>query len=100
MCLSSGISFALYSPFQSSMFYLDTVKVAGFQYHFWFVLCLVILAGTTRINVLGAGYLWILHAAQKPLPPEAHEVHSLAIRLPGHLLSIGGWCEDFPVGMG
>lgn len=82
------------------MFYLDTVKVAGFQYHFWFVLCLVILAGTTRINVLGAGYLWILHAAQKPLPPEAHEVHSLAIRLPGHLLSIGGWCEDFPVGMG
>ncbi|XP_060052019.1 piezo-type mechanosensitive ion channel component 2-like [Erinaceus europaeus] len=37
--------------------YLDMVKVAIFHYHFWFVLCLVFLAGTTRINVLGAGYL-------------------------------------------
>ncbi|XP_055280014.1 piezo-type mechanosensitive ion channel component 2-like [Moschus berezovskii] len=37
--------------------YLDMVKVAVFRYHFWFVLCLVFLAGTTRIHVLSVGYL-------------------------------------------
>ncbi|KAG8513336.1 Piezo-type mechanosensitive ion channel component 2, partial [Galemys pyrenaicus] len=37
--------------------YLDMVKVAIFRYHFWLVLCLLFLAGTTRINILGAGYL-------------------------------------------
>ncbi|XP_075383802.1 piezo-type mechanosensitive ion channel component 2-like [Tenrec ecaudatus] len=37
--------------------YLDLAKVAIFRYLFWFVICLVFLAGTTRINVLGAGYL-------------------------------------------
>ncbi|CAI9154390.1 unnamed protein product [Rangifer tarandus platyrhynchus] len=37
--------------------YLDMVKVAVFRYHFWFVLCLVFLAGTTRIHILSAGYL-------------------------------------------
>ncbi|XP_070327921.1 piezo-type mechanosensitive ion channel component 2-like [Odocoileus virginianus] len=37
--------------------YLDMVKVAVFRYHFWFVLCLVFLAGKTRIHILSAGYL-------------------------------------------
>ncbi|XP_037357549.2 piezo-type mechanosensitive ion channel component 2-like [Talpa occidentalis] len=37
--------------------YLDMVKVAIFRYHFWLVLGLLFLAGTTRINILGAGYL-------------------------------------------
>ncbi|XP_036605792.1 piezo-type mechanosensitive ion channel component 2-like [Trichosurus vulpecula] len=37
--------------------YLDMVKVLVFSYHLWFVLCLVFLAGTTRINILCAGYL-------------------------------------------
>ncbi|XP_065775240.1 piezo-type mechanosensitive ion channel component 2-like [Muntiacus reevesi] len=37
--------------------YLDMVKVAVFRYHFWFVLCLVFLAGTTRIHILNVGYL-------------------------------------------
>ncbi|XP_027706364.1 piezo-type mechanosensitive ion channel component 2-like [Vombatus ursinus] len=37
--------------------YLDTAKVIVFRYHFWFVLCLVFLTGTTRINILCAGYL-------------------------------------------
>ncbi|KAJ8779079.1 hypothetical protein J1605_012930 [Eschrichtius robustus] len=33
------------------------VKVAVSRYHFWFVLCLVFIVGTTRIHILGAGYL-------------------------------------------
>ncbi|XP_043336503.1 piezo-type mechanosensitive ion channel component 2-like [Cervus canadensis] len=37
--------------------YLDMVKVAVFRYHFWFVLCLVFLAGMTRIHILNVGYL-------------------------------------------
>ncbi|XP_074046911.1 piezo-type mechanosensitive ion channel component 2-like [Macrotis lagotis] len=37
--------------------YLDMAKIVVFNYHFWFVLCLVFLTGTTRINILSAGYL-------------------------------------------
>ncbi|XP_012863894.1 piezo-type mechanosensitive ion channel component 2-like [Echinops telfairi] len=37
--------------------YLDLAKVAVFRYIFWVVLCLVFLAGTSRLSVLGAGYL-------------------------------------------
>ena len=33
------------------------VKVAVFCYHFWIVLCLVFLVGTTRIHVLSVRYL-------------------------------------------
>lgn len=32
-------------------------KVAEFWHHFWIVLCLVLPAGMTWVNVLGAGYL-------------------------------------------
>ncbi|XP_074140853.1 piezo-type mechanosensitive ion channel component 2-like [Sminthopsis crassicaudata] len=37
--------------------YLDMAKVIVFNYHLWFVLCLVFLTGTSRINILCAGYL-------------------------------------------
>ncbi|KAM6163885.1 piezo-type mechanosensitive ion channel component 2-like [Rhynchocyon petersi] len=48
------------SPVPNFIFYrsyLDMVKVVVFRYHYWFVLCLVFLTGTMRINILGAGYL-------------------------------------------
>ncbi|XP_029467744.1 piezo-type mechanosensitive ion channel component 2-like [Rhinatrema bivittatum] len=37
--------------------YLDMAKVVVFSYHFWFVLCLIFITGTTRINILCMGYL-------------------------------------------
>nr|XP_033819308.1 piezo-type mechanosensitive ion channel component 2-like isoform X2 [Geotrypetes seraphini] len=37
--------------------YLDMAKVIVFSYHFWFVLCLIFITGTTRINILCMGYL-------------------------------------------
>lgn len=33
------------------------MEVAGVWYRFWFVLCLVFLAGMTWLNVLAAGHL-------------------------------------------
>ncbi|XP_027622394.1 piezo-type mechanosensitive ion channel component 2 [Tupaia chinensis] len=54
--------------------YLDLAKVAVFRYHFWFVLCLVFLTGTTRISIWGAGYLvafgyFMLHGHRLLLRP-------------------------------
>ncbi|KAM4609898.1 piezo-type mechanosensitive ion channel component 2 [Polymixia lowei] len=37
--------------------YLDMVKVFVFSYLFWLVLCLIFIAGTTRINIFCMGYL-------------------------------------------
>uniref|UniRef100_K7GEW4 Uncharacterized protein n=1 Tax=Pelodiscus sinensis TaxID=13735 RepID=K7GEW4_PELSI len=37
--------------------YLDMAKVVVFSYHFWFVLCLIFITGTTRINIFCLGYL-------------------------------------------
>ncbi|XP_043944909.1 piezo-type mechanosensitive ion channel component 2-like [Protopterus annectens] len=37
--------------------YLDMAKVAVFGYLFWFVLCLIFITGTTRINIFCMGYL-------------------------------------------
>ncbi|XP_042318420.1 piezo-type mechanosensitive ion channel component 2-like [Sceloporus undulatus] len=37
--------------------YLDFSKVIVFRYHFWFVLCLIFVTGTTRINIFCLGYL-------------------------------------------
>ncbi|XP_072487057.1 piezo-type mechanosensitive ion channel component 2-like [Notamacropus eugenii] len=54
--------------------YLDMAKVIVFSYHLWFVLCLVFLTGTTRINILCAGYLvaffyFMLHGRDLLLRP-------------------------------
>ncbi|XP_044155581.1 piezo-type mechanosensitive ion channel component 2-like [Bufo gargarizans] len=49
-----------YSPvpnFLHCRSYLDMAKVVVFSYHFWFVLCLIFITGTTRINILCMGYL-------------------------------------------
>ncbi|XP_056403769.1 piezo-type mechanosensitive ion channel component 2-like isoform X1 [Hyla sarda] len=49
-----------YSPvpnFLHCRSYLDMAKVVIFSYHFWFVLCLIFITGTTRINILCMGYL-------------------------------------------
>ncbi|XP_077314559.1 piezo-type mechanosensitive ion channel component 2-like [Lithobates pipiens] len=49
-----------YSPvpnFLHSRSYLDMAKVVVFSFHFWFVLCLIFITGTTRINILCMGYL-------------------------------------------
>ncbi|KAM9296584.1 piezo-type mechanosensitive ion channel component 2-like [Gastrophryne carolinensis] len=49
-----------YSPvpnFLHCRSYLDMAKVVVFSFHFWFVLCLIFIAGTTRINILCMGYL-------------------------------------------
>ncbi|XP_073462492.1 piezo-type mechanosensitive ion channel component 2-like [Aquarana catesbeiana] len=49
-----------YSPvpnFIHSRSYLDMAKVVVFSFHFWFVLCLIFITGTTRINILCMGYL-------------------------------------------
>ncbi|CAH2303226.1 Hypothetical predicted protein [Pelobates cultripes] len=37
--------------------YLDMAKVVAFSFHFWFVLSLIFITGTTRINILCMGYL-------------------------------------------
>ncbi|XP_074868260.1 piezo-type mechanosensitive ion channel component 2-like [Carettochelys insculpta] len=37
--------------------YLDMAKMVVFSYHFWFVLCLIFITGTTRINIFCLGYL-------------------------------------------
>ncbi|XP_078412369.1 piezo-type mechanosensitive ion channel component 2 [Cetorhinus maximus] len=37
--------------------YLDMLKVVVFSYLFWFVLCLIFVTGTTRINIFCMGYL-------------------------------------------
>uniref|UniRef100_A0A803TYY0 Piezo-type mechanosensitive ion channel component n=1 Tax=Anolis carolinensis TaxID=28377 RepID=A0A803TYY0_ANOCA len=49
-----------YSPVPSFIHcrsYLDLSKVIVFRYHFWFVLCLIFMTGTTRINIFCVGYL-------------------------------------------
>lgn len=46
------------------------------------------------------GGLWILHAAWRPPPLEALEVHAPATGLTACLLGAGGCCEDSPFGMG
>ncbi|KAL8179555.1 UNVERIFIED_CONTAM: hypothetical protein K2H54_068338 [Gekko kuhli] len=37
--------------------YLDLVKVIVFKYLFWFVLCLIFMTGTARVNIFCVGYL-------------------------------------------
>ncbi|XP_067856810.1 piezo-type mechanosensitive ion channel component 2 isoform X2 [Heptranchias perlo] len=37
--------------------YLDMLKVVVFSYLFWFVLCLIFITGTSRINIFCMGYL-------------------------------------------
>ncbi|GCB64354.1 hypothetical protein scyTo_0013328, partial [Scyliorhinus torazame] len=37
--------------------YLDMLKVVVFSYLFWFVLCLIFITGTIRINIFCMGYL-------------------------------------------
>ncbi|XP_069744148.1 piezo-type mechanosensitive ion channel component 2-like [Narcine bancroftii] len=37
--------------------YLDMLKVVIFSYLFWFVLCLIFITGTSRINIFCMGYL-------------------------------------------
>nr|XP_060627625.1 piezo-type mechanosensitive ion channel component 2-like [Anolis sagrei ordinatus] len=49
-----------YSPVPSFIHcrsYLDLLKVFVFRYHFWLVLCLIFMTGTTRINIFCVGYL-------------------------------------------
>ncbi|XP_053099358.1 piezo-type mechanosensitive ion channel component 2-like [Hemicordylus capensis] len=49
-----------YSPvpnFVHCRSYLDLVKVVMFRYHFWFVLCLIFVTGTSQINIFCMGYL-------------------------------------------
>lgn len=50
------------------------VKVALFRYHFWLVLCLLFFTGTTRISIMGSGYLlgfgyFMLHGSRLLLKP-------------------------------
>ncbi|KAM4691993.1 piezo-type mechanosensitive ion channel component 2-like [Rhinophrynus dorsalis] len=57
--LDSG-DLSQYSPvpnFIHCRSYLDMVKVVVFSFHFWFVLCLIFITGTTRINILCMGYI-------------------------------------------
>lgn len=49
--------FVICSSLVSFRSYLDLVKVILFRYHFWFVLCLIFMTGTTRINIFCVGYL-------------------------------------------
>uniref|UniRef100_UPI00398F7CE0 piezo-type mechanosensitive ion channel component 2 n=1 Tax=Pristiophorus japonicus TaxID=55135 RepID=UPI00398F7CE0 len=37
--------------------YLDMLKVVVFSYLFWFILCLIFITGTSRINIFCMGYL-------------------------------------------
>ncbi|XP_015277936.1 PREDICTED: piezo-type mechanosensitive ion channel component 2-like [Gekko japonicus] len=49
-----------YSPvpnFVRCRSYLDLLKVVVFKYLFWFVLCLIFMTGTTRVNIFCVGYL-------------------------------------------
>ncbi|XP_060088952.1 piezo-type mechanosensitive ion channel component 2-like [Heteronotia binoei] len=49
-----------YSPvpnFVRCRSYLDLAKVIVFKYLFWFVLCLIFVTGTTRVNIFCVGYL-------------------------------------------
>uniref|UniRef100_A0A4W3J754 Piezo-type mechanosensitive ion channel component 2-like n=1 Tax=Callorhinchus milii TaxID=7868 RepID=A0A4W3J754_CALMI len=54
--------------------YLDMLKVIIFSYLFWFVLCLIFITGTIRINIFCMGYLvacfyFLLSGAQLLLKP-------------------------------
>ncbi|XP_034977971.2 piezo-type mechanosensitive ion channel component 2-like [Zootoca vivipara] len=54
----AGLSeYSLVPNFIHCRSYLDLVKVILFRYHFWFVLCLLFMTGTTRINIFCVGYL-------------------------------------------
>nr|XP_028591615.1 piezo-type mechanosensitive ion channel component 2-like [Podarcis muralis] len=54
----AGLSeYSLVPNFIHCRSYLDLVKVILFRYHFWFVLCLIFMTGTTRINIFCVGYL-------------------------------------------
>lgn len=53
----SHLSSFTYSCFVVPRSYLDMAKVVMFSFHFWFVLCLIFITGTTRINILCMGYL-------------------------------------------
>ncbi|XP_068928415.1 piezo-type mechanosensitive ion channel component 2-like [Petaurus breviceps papuanus] len=60
--------------------YLDMAKVIVFSYHLWFVLCLVFLTGTIRINILCVGYLvaffyFMLHGRDLLLRPTKIILH-------------------------
>ncbi|XP_019403737.1 PREDICTED: piezo-type mechanosensitive ion channel component 2-like isoform X2 [Crocodylus porosus] len=49
-----------YSPvpnFVRCRSYLDMAKMVVFSYHFWFVLCLIFITGTTQISIFCIGYL-------------------------------------------
>nr|XP_056700872.1 piezo-type mechanosensitive ion channel component 2-like [Euleptes europaea] len=49
-----------YSPvpnFMCCRSYLDLLKVLVFKYLFWFILCLIFLTGTARVNIFCVGYL-------------------------------------------
>ncbi|XP_048353863.1 piezo-type mechanosensitive ion channel component 2-like [Sphaerodactylus townsendi] len=49
-----------YSPvpnFMCCRSYLDLLKVIVFKYLFWFVLCLIFMTGTARVNIFCVGYL-------------------------------------------
>ncbi|XP_061486147.1 piezo-type mechanosensitive ion channel component 2-like [Rhineura floridana] len=54
----AGLSeYSLVPDFIHCRSYLDLIKVIIFRYHFWFVLCLIFMTGTTRINIFCVGYL-------------------------------------------
>ncbi|XP_077192348.1 piezo-type mechanosensitive ion channel component 2-like [Paroedura picta] len=49
-----------YSPvpnFVRCRSYLDLAKVIVFRYLFWFILCLIFMTGTARVNIFCVGYL-------------------------------------------
>nr|XP_048676526.1 piezo-type mechanosensitive ion channel component 2-like [Caretta caretta] len=59
-CELDPAALSQYSPvpnFIHCRSYLDMAKVVVFGYHFWFVLCLIFVTGTTRINIFCLGYL-------------------------------------------
>ncbi|XP_067410652.1 piezo-type mechanosensitive ion channel component 2-like [Emydura macquarii macquarii] len=59
-CELDPATLSQYSPVPNFIYcrsYLDMAKVVVFSYHFWFVLCLIFITGTTRINIFCLGYL-------------------------------------------
>lgn len=48
------LSHRSFFPYRS---YLDILKVAVFRYLFWFVLCVIFITGTARVNIFCVGYL-------------------------------------------
>ncbi|XP_044515574.1 piezo-type mechanosensitive ion channel component 2-like [Gracilinanus agilis] len=82
--------------------YLDMAKAIVFSYHLWFVLCLVFLTGTTRINILCTGYLvaffyFMLHGRAlllRPVKIILHQwdyliIYTVLVIATKNLLSVG-----------